>query len=135
MVANDRRISSKREALNISNTSLEEFARSFYYMITSLFCLAPKYMLSVRDHSIVKLPQKVSPFSWINQCWQNSSIPFRKIKSSCNTPGLISEPTCFTSFPMDPTCFTFTFNICASATPCCPFLKYMCLYLIAQLFV
>lgn len=46
----------------------------------------------------------------------NSSIPFRNIKSSCNTPGLISEPICFSlSFPWTSCLTPFTFNICASA--------------------
>ena len=53
MVANDGRMSPKREPGKIRKNFLEEFARSFYYMITSLFCLAPKYMLSVRDHTVL----------------------------------------------------------------------------------
>lgn len=50
MAANDRRMSPKRK---ISKNFLEVFPRSFYYMITSLFCLAPKYVLSVRDHTVL----------------------------------------------------------------------------------
>ena len=53
MAAKHRRMSPKRETGRVSKNFLEEFARSFYYIIASLFCLVPKYILSVRNHTVL----------------------------------------------------------------------------------
>ena len=74
---------------------LDEFARSFYYVITSLFCLAHKCMLSVRSHTVLLLGcyWESALFAGSLKSGKTAAIHSEKWNHppTSNTPGLIFD--------------------------------------------
>lgn len=53
MAAEGKRMSPQGEIGRVREKFLQEFARLFYHMVVFLSCLAPKYILSVKNHTLL----------------------------------------------------------------------------------